>query len=497
VALGRLEAVVDTSAVATVIEARLPVGVRPRQLSVRTLLVGMLLALADGRPAHLTRVHAALVSLEDADRRRLGVCVDWRCGPHTLTYRQVERTLSLVTGALSKEHADGAPGEALQEVLDHLLEASVPHTPHASRSLAVDWTDVESFSTHRRKPDGTYADHEAAWGHRKGGGPGEKDELFFGYYLSLSTMVYDEQNAPAPESVRRMHMCSCDHDPVPGMVGVLVTMPGAGIRLGDVICDSGYAHRVPEHFALPLRGAGASLVMDLHPHDRGTQGTHEGAISFNGNLYCPATPTALFDLAPLARGASDEEVAAHDRKVAELCRYKLGRISATDPDGFHRVGCPAVMGKVRCPLRPSSLALDLSRPEVLQPPEHAPSCCTQVTVTVPPSVSAKTAQRHDYLSKPWRRSYARRSAAERSNARIKDPATIDVARGWCRVMGLAPMSLFVACALVVRNLAVADAFEERRKEDERRVSLGLPRRTRRRRRTPLAELAGASPGPPP
>lgn len=496
--LGRLEAVVDASEVATRIEPTLPLGVRRRQLCVRTLFVGILLALNDGRPAHLTRVHAALVSLEEADRRRLGVTVDWRRGPHTLTYRQLERTFSLVTGVLSKEHPDGAPKEALQEVLDELLEASVSETAKdASRSLAVDWTDVESFSTRRTKPTGSYADTEAAWGHRKGGGPGEKDELFFGYYLSLSTMVHDDGGPRVPELVRRMNLCSCDHDPVPSMVDVLVAMPGAGIPLGDVVCDSGYAHRVPSHFALPLRNAGASLVMDLHPHDRGMQGTHEGAILFDGNLYCPATPKALFDLSPLARAANPDDVLAHDKKVAELSRYKLGRISATDPDGFHRVACPATMGKLRCALREASMTLELSRPEVLCPPEHPPSCCTQVTITVPPSVNQKTAQRLDYLSLPWRRSYARRSASERSNARIKDPATIDVARGWCRVMGLVSMSLFLACALVVRNLAVSDAYDARREEDERRVSAGLPRRTRRRRRTTLVELVSASAGAPP
>ena len=267
----------------------------------------------------------------------------------------------------------------------------------------------------------------------------------------------------------------------------------AGIALGDVVADSGYAHRVPEHFALPLRAAGASLVMDLHPHDRGTQGTHQGAICFEGNLYCPATPKALFDLVPLGRGASEEETAAHDHKVAELARFKLGWMSATDDDGFHRVACPATTGKLRCPLREASMQLPFDHPEVLDPPSEPPPCCTQQTITVPPSVNAKTAQKHDYTSKTWRRSFSRRTAVERSNARIKDPATIDVARGWCRVMGLAPMSLFMVCALMVRNLAVADAFEKRRADDERRAKAGLAPRTRRRRRKTLGDLVGAAP----
>jgi hypothetical protein len=78
---------------------------RPRQLGVHSLVVGMLLALAvaladgrpatgdrrpatgDRRPAHLTRIHAALVALPEAERWRLGVVVNWKAGPHLLSYR--------------------------------------------------------------------------------------------------------------------------------------------------------------------------------------------------------------------------------------------------------------------------------------------------------------------------------------------------------------------------------------------------------------------------
>ena len=55
--LATYEKIVDASGVAPRLEALLPIGVRPRQLSVRTLLVGILLALSDGRAAHLSRVH--------------------------------------------------------------------------------------------------------------------------------------------------------------------------------------------------------------------------------------------------------------------------------------------------------------------------------------------------------------------------------------------------------------------------------------------------------
>ena len=107
-------------------------------------------------------------------------------------------------------------------------------------------------------------------------------------------------------------------------------MPATGIPLGDILADSGYAHRDAGAWALPLRAAGAALVQDLHPHDRGPKGTHDGAIITNGNLYCPSTPRPLLELGPLARTATREQAADHDRKTAELARYKLGRLTADD-----------------------------------------------------------------------------------------------------------------------------------------------------------------------
>jgi hypothetical protein len=497
-ALARYEAIVDASGVAPRLEILLPIGVRPRQLGVRTLLVGLLVVLADGRAAHLSRVHAALLALDETERWRLGVVVEWKGGAHELTYRQVERTVGLVVAALEKESPDGRPTELLQGLVDDLVEASIA-TEHkdATRALAVDGTDVESFARPPLEEGGPTADPEASWGHRRGNGPGQRDELFFGFYLGLAAMVREECGPEVPELVRRALLTSCHLDPVPAFVPVLEDMVDTGVPLGDVLCDSGYSHRVPEHWALPLRARGANLVMDLHPHDRGTQGTFEGAICWNGGLYCPSTPAGLFELEPLARGASAEEIATHDARAAELDRYRFSVHSADDADGHHRVMCPAAAGKLRCPARPESMALSHARPEVLAPPEHPPICCVQVSITVPPSVNAKTRQKHPYPSRAHRLSYGRRSAAERANSTIKDPASNDVAPGWCRLMGLVPMTLMLACVLVVRNQRVLDSFEARQADNERRLAQGLAPRTRRRRRKTIADLVGATADAPP
>jgi hypothetical protein len=286
---------------------------------------------------------------------------------------------------------------------------------------------------------------------------------------------------------------SCRHDPVRAFAPVLTALPGQGIPLGDILDDSGYAHRDAGAWALPLRAAGAALVQDLHPHDRGPKGTHHGAIIANGNLYCPCTPRPLTELGPLARTAAKEQAADHDRKTAELARYKLGRLTTDDEDGYHRVACPAVTGKIRCPLRPASMLLNRDRPEILQPPENPQACCAQQTITVPPDVLAKTAQKHDYPSAAWRRSYARRTGAERGFATAKDPASNDIARGWCRLMGQAPLMLFTAVLLIVRNQRILAAWNARQEENQRRAARGLPPKTRKRRRKTLASLATRPP----
>ena len=492
--LAEFEEIIDASGAAPRIEALLPTGVRARQLEIRTLLAGMCLAQADHRPAHLTRVHQALVSLPGDEQRRLGVIADWKHGPHRLTYRQTEYTFGLVTTALAKDAPDGLPSGPLQGICDDLLEASIPgQFKDASTSLAVDWTDLESFS--RPPPHGTSdcADPEAWWGHRKNNLLRGENELFFGYYLSAGIMMPGENRTAVPEFTRRGTLSSCRHDPVRAFVPVLTQMPGQGIPLGDIIGDSGYAHRDPSAWAIPLRQAGAQLVQDLHPHDRGPKGTHHGAIISNGCLYCPTTPRSLLELGPLARSATPEQTAAHDSKNAELTRYKLGRHTAGDTDGYHRVQCPATMGKIRCPLRPASMRLDRDRPEILQPPEHPPACCTQQTITIPPDVLAKTAQKHDYPSAAWRRSYARRTGAERGFATAKDPATNDITPGWCRLMGLTPLMLFTTTLLVARNQRILTAWNTRQEENQRRAAAGLPPKTRKRRRKTLAGLAAGPP----
>ena len=252
---------------------------------------------------------------------------DWKNGPHRLTYRQTEYTFGLAA-ALGQGRAGGLPSRCCRRSATTCWR---PASRHSSRtpaaSVAVDWTDLETFSRPPAAKGGTCADPEASWGHRKNNLLRSENELFFGYYLSAGIMMPEENGSPVPELARRMTLSSCRHDPVRAVAPVLTAMPGAGIGLGDVLADSGYAHRDAAAWAIPLRAAGAQIVQDLHPHDRGPKGTHQGAIIANGSLYCPCTPRSLLELGPLARNATPEKTAAHDAQTAE----RAGTSSAGSP----------------------------------------------------------------------------------------------------------------------------------------------------------------------
>jgi hypothetical protein len=495
-------------------DAAMPTGGRPRQLSSRTVLLGIMIALDSGRPAHLAAAHRALSSIEASADGKFAAA----------SYRQIEDTFSLmcrsvdpspvpsfkgVEDAGRAEHLRAArtgievdsKRAALLKLADALLEASVPEAyKSASTSLAVDWTDHETWSRPRAKYDPQPAnDPDASWGHAKRNAPGAKDFVFFGYYAQVATMVPDEGGRCVPELVRRVAVEAPRLDPARVMAESLARMAADGISLGDVCCDCGYSNRHPATWSRPLRAAGGSLVMDLHPNDRGQRGTFEGAICANGQLYCPATPSSLLGLGPLRRGATEEEVNLHAKRCTELGSYKLSRLSGPDADGYERVSCPAAAGKLRCPLKAASLALSANHPSVLEPPAgELGRCCAQLSITVPPQVNEKTRQKHDYPSALYADSYARRTAAERTYASLSDPSTGGIRRGWCRLFGLAKNTIMYALGVVVRNVRIVESFERARAEEARRAAIGLPAKRRRRRRHPIPEDPSpkAPPAPP-
>ena len=163
--LTTIEDIIDAAGMAPRIEALLPAGVRHRQLKARTLLVGMMLTVADDRPAHLTRVHRALTGLPErrpgAARRDRGL--EDRPAPAHLPPDRAH--LRPVTGALAKDEPDGAPSGPAAGRLRRPAGSQHPRRAQdASPSLAADWTDAETWSRPPRHGTTECADPEAVLG---------------------------------------------------------------------------------------------------------------------------------------------------------------------------------------------------------------------------------------------------------------------------------------------------------------------------------------------
>jgi hypothetical protein len=77
--------------------------------------------------------------------------------------------------------------------------------------------------------------------------------VFFGYHLSATLMVRDENRQSVPNLARRMTVCNSAHDPAVAPIPVLAGMAAGGASIGDMIADSGYSHRVPSAWAVPVR----------------------------------------------------------------------------------------------------------------------------------------------------------------------------------------------------------------------------------------------------
>lgn len=98
-------------------------------------------------------------------------------------------------------------------------------------------------------------------------------------------------------------------------------------------------------------------------------------------------------------------------------------------------------GRAALPSTPPVDGLSYERPAVLSPPGHVPVCCGQKTVTVPPSVNAKTAQKHDYPRPHGGRRTRAVLASSAAFRTIKDPASNDISRGGCALMGLSAVTV--------------------------------------------------------
>jgi hypothetical protein len=519
--VARCLALVERSGVAewleTEIEARYRRPGRPRELSVVALLTALLLLATDDRALHLSAVTEVLFCrLSDEAKATLSVTGDAQAQRSFLArYRQVRYLFHAVTSVLDPsglpknqrlgveefarrcvELGDDEVRDARDRVESFtgaMLSASVAECERPSRlAYGLDATPVPLFSRGPSKRSGLCAtDPDGGWYVREGDHREREDHkgrrrsrVAWALEATLLTTASREPGSLAafPNLVVGLALDRPGVDPGGTARRVLAGARSRGFAPGPLGVDRAYSGALSTVFHLPARAMGFELVIDYRVDQLGRQANSHGAVLVEGAWYCPAMPEVLVS-ATLDLRSGVIDAATYRQRIEARRAYALRRKSGPDADGYERFMCPAqgARPKVRCQLRPSSLAVLGARP--VNPPASPSLLCSQHAITIAPDVAARHAQSFAYGSEEWARHYATlRNTIEGWNGFVKDPAHEALAQpARRRVRGIAAQSIFVTLLIVAANLRKIDThhhqmihrdeLEARKRARRRRVSL--------------------------
>jgi hypothetical protein len=516
--VARCRALVERSGVAAwleaAIEARHRRPGRPRELSVAALLTALLLLATDDRALHLNGATDVLFRrLSDEAKATLGVVGEVGDERSFLArYRQVRYLFHAIASVLDPsglpknhrlsleafaqrcvERSDDEVREArsrLESFSAAMLSASVEGCERPSRlAYGLDATPVPLFSRGPSKRSGLSAtDPDGGWYVREGDHREREDHrgrrrsrVAWALEATLLMTASPEPGTLSsfPNLVVGLSLDRPGVDPGGTALRVLAAARSRGFVPGPLGVDRAYSGAFATSFHLPVRAMGFELVIDYRVDQLGRQANSQGAVLVEGAWYCPGMPEVLVAATiDLRRGALDADT--YRQRISARRAYALRRKSGPDADGYERFMCPAQgpRPKVRCALRPASLALVGQR--TVAPPTSPPPLCSQHAITIAPDVAARHAQSLPYGSEEWARHYATlRNTIEGWNGFVKDPAHEALAQpARRRVRGIAAQSIFVTLLIVAANLRKIDTH---RHQMTHRDDLEARKRARRRR----------------
>lgn len=281
---------------------------------------------------------------------------------------------------------------------------------------------------------------EARWGYKtpKVGA----EEQFFGYHEHTTVLATPGHldAGTVPPLIVRFRLTAANHDIVEPTLNMLDTAPAP---ITDVLVDRHYHYKEFNRWADQLIKRGITQHLDLRSTELGFT-EFDGMRWAAGAAHCPGTPDELGDLSRPPLNATPAEKMRFEAKIKIREAMAMSQHTPPNAAGQQRVKCPALAGKVGCPLRTKTeeVAVKLGLPLIENPPHidtHPvlPACCTQQTVTTtPPESIRKHQQPHYWGSETWTRHYERRSCVEGTYGNRKNPAAENVDRGQNQVFGL-------------------------------------------------------------
>lgn len=466
----RCERVIDDSGILPFLEARIVAfnkrPGRPRELSVRALMVALLVLSEDGR-LHLTRVPLLLNTLDVASRRRLGVT-----RKDGITFRQVQRLYALITASIREP---GATTVAFDDVCDLLLAATLHDEAKDARSIAIDGTPIDSWGRGTRRNGGRPStDPDAAW---RGRGASAWKRPTFGYNLTVAVTAPEVGGSSVPLAAKSMRLRKITSPGIDAALSAVNSVAKSQGSLSDVLADREYTmSNNGADFLLPVRALGGEPVFQLTEHQLGAHGTSHGAIIIDGQPFSPSTPRGLWTIEVPAVDASAKTIREYQDQIALRSQYALVPHSARKPNGSQVFQCPASAGKIQCPLVASSLSprSKLST-ALLAPSSAAPNTVCSKKFTTFSADDIPLSQRELHGSTEWYFSTSRRNRVEGFFGNLKNEARENIRRGTIRVRGLEKTGLLLLMAVARVNLRLADLWSKN-SHQPRRTKMGRKRK---------------------
>jgi hypothetical protein len=512
-------ALIDDSGVATWLEEAVTATHRrpgrPREISVRALLVALLCLALDDRALHLSAATEVLfVRLSPTARRTLALTSTvTNEASFTARYRQVRYLFHAVRAVLdpsslalnrrlsaselaerSKQMSDeqrDVARERLERFMGELLFASLPKRFNEEpTAYGLDATPVPLFSRGPSARTGRCAsDPDGGWYVREGDHREREDHrgrkrARVHWALEATVLTTASVTAgtvgSAPKLVVGLALGRPGVDPAGTATRVLAGAVSRGAKAGPLGVDRAYSGALASGFHLPTRALGFSPVMDYRVDQLGRQANSHGAVMVEGSWYCPGLPEALVSATSDFRAQRIDE-ATYAARILARADFALKRKSGPDPDGYERFMCPALgeHPKVRCALRTSSL-VHLGKRTVATPPRESPTICSQHSITIAPDVGGRFAQSPAFGTVEWARLYATlRNTIEGWNGFAKDTAHEALAQpARRRVRGIAAQGMLLTFLYVAANLRKIETFEA---QVAHRETVEARKRARRRR----------------